>query len=91
MESTHLFLPERKNRGNRMSKLVKHEGKMLEDDKYGIFKEDSSDDDFNPDDVKNLVNSSSEEENEEEEEGEGEGEKGEDSNEEEMNGEYQKK
>ena len=83
MENTHRFLPERKNRGNRMSELAKDEGKMLEDDKYGIFKEDSSDDDFNPDDVKNAVNSSSAEENEEGEEGEGEGEEGEDSNEEE--------
>ena len=52
MEPSHRFLPERKNRGNRMSELAKDEGKMLEDDKDGIFKEDSSDDDFNPDDVK---------------------------------------
>ena len=72
MENNHRFLPERKNRGNRMSELAKDEGKMLEDDKYGIFKEDSSDDDFNPDDVKNAINSSSAEENEEGEEGEGE-------------------
>ena len=88
MENNHRFLPERKNRGNRMSELAKDEGKMLEDDKYGIFKEDSSDDDFNPDDVKNAVNSSSAEENEEGEEGEGEeGEEVEDdeSNEEDIN------
>ena len=84
MENSHRFLPERKNRGNRMSELAKDEGKMLEDDKYGIFKEDSSDDDFNPDDVKNMVNSSSAEEIEEgeEEEDEEEGGEEEDSNEE---------
>ena len=80
MENTHRYLPERKNRGNRMSELAKDEGKMLEDDKYGIFKEDSSDDDFNPDDVKNVVYSSSAEEGEGDEEGEGEGEEYEDSN-----------
>ena len=78
METSHRFLPERKNRGNRMSELAKDEGKMLEDDKDGIFKEDSSDDDFNPDDVKkNYVDSSSNFENEEEEDDE-EGEEGED-------------
>ena len=84
MENSHRFLPERKNRGNRMSELAKDEGKMLEDDKYGIFKEDSSDDDFNPDDVKNMVNSSSAEEIEEgeEEEDDEEGGEEEDSNEE---------
>ena len=81
MENAHRHLPERKNRGNRMSELAKDEGKMLEDDKYGIFKEDSSDDDFNPDDVKNVVYSSSAEEGEGDEEGEGEGEEFEDSNE----------
>jgi hypothetical protein len=81
MENAHRHLPERKNRGNRMSELAKDEGKMLEDDKYGIFKEDSSDDDFNPDDVKNVVYSSSDEEGEGGEEGEGEGEECEDSNE----------
>ena len=70
MENSRRFLPERKNRGNRMSELAKDEGKMLEDDKYGIFKEDSSDDDFNPNDLKKEVNSSSDEENEEGEEGE---------------------
>ena len=82
MENNHRF--ERKNRGNRMSELAKDEGKMVDDDKYGIFKEDSSDDDFNPDDVKNIANSSSAEENEEVEDEEGEGEEGEegDSNEE---------
>ena len=79
MENNHRF--ERKNRGNRMSELAKDEGKMVDDE---IFKEDSSDDDFNPDDVKNIVNSSSAEENEEVEDEEGEGEEGEegDSNEE---------
>ena len=81
MENAHRHLPVRKNRGNRMSELAKDEGKMLEDDKYGIFKEDSSDDDFNPDDVKNVVYSSSAEEGEGDEEGEGEGEEYEDSNE----------
>ena len=80
MENTHRFLPERKNRGNRMSELAKDEGKMLDDDKYGIFKEDSSDDDFNPDDIKNQIKSSSDEEGEENEEDEGEGEEEEDSN-----------
>jgi len=35
-------LPERKNRGNRMAELEKNEEKMMEDDKLGIFKEDSS-------------------------------------------------
>ena len=35
-----------------MSELAKDEGKMLEDEKYEIFKEDSNDDDFNPDDLK---------------------------------------
>ncbi len=80
-----------------MSELAKDEGKMLEDDKYGIFKEDSSDDDFNPDDIKNVVNSSSAEEGEEGEEGEedeegGEGERdGDDSNEEEMSEEISEK
>ncbi len=68
MDNPRRFLPERKNRGNRMSELAKDEGKMIEDDKYGIFKEDSSDDDFNPEDVKNVVNSSSADENEEGEE-----------------------
>ena len=77
MEITHRFLPERKNRGNKMSELAKNEAKMLEDDKYEIFKEDSNDDDFNPDDLKKAdFNSSSDFENEEEE-GE-EGEEGED-------------
>ena len=84
MENSRRFLPERKNRGNRMSELAKDEGKMLEDDKYGIFKEDSSDDDFNPDDVKNAHNSSSEEENEE-------GEEEEDSNEEDISEEESEK
>ena len=68
MENTHRFLPERKNRGSRMSELAKDEGKMLDDDKYSIFKEDSNDDDFNPDDIKKEKNSSSDYENEEEEE-----------------------
>ena len=79
MENNHRF--ERKNRGNRMSELAKDEGKMVDDE---IFKEDSSDDDFNPEDVKNVVNSSSAEENEEieDEEGEGEGGEEDDSNEE---------
>ena len=73
MEPSHRFLPERKNRGNRMSELAKDEGKMLEDDKDGIFKEDSSDDDFNPDDVKkDYVDSSSNFENGEEDDEEGE-------------------
>ena len=76
MEITHRFLPERKNRGNKMSELAKNEAKMLEDDKYEIFKEDSNDDDFNPDDLKKAdFNSSSDFENEEEDE---EGEEGED-------------
>ena len=71
MENSHRFLPERKNRGNRMLELAKDEGKILDDDKYGnMFKEDSSDDDFNPDDVKKEVHSSSAEENEEGEEDE---------------------
>ena len=73
MEITHRFLPERKNRGNKMSELAKNEAKMLEDDKYEIFKEDSNDDDFNPDDLKKAdFNSSSDFENEEEEDEEGE-------------------
>ena len=73
METSHRFLPARKNRGNRMSELAKDETKMIEDDKEGIFKEDSSDDDFNPDDVKkNYVDSSSNFENEEEDDEEGE-------------------
>ena len=56
-----------------MSELAKDEGKMLEDDKDGIFKEDSSDDDFNPDDVKkDYVDSSSNFENGEEDDEEGE-------------------
>ena len=68
MEITHRFLPERKNRGSRMAELAKDEGKMLEDEKYEIFKEDSNDDDFNPDDLKNAdLNSSSYLDNEEEE------------------------
>ena len=51
-----------------MSELAKDEGKMLEDEKYEIFKEDSNDDDFNPDDLKKSeFNSSSDFENEEEE------------------------
>ena len=54
-----------------MLELAKDEGKILDDDKYGnMFKEDSSDDDFNPDDVKKEVHSSSAEENEEGEEDE---------------------
>ena len=61
-------LPERKNRGNRMAELEKNEEKMMEDDKYGIFKEDSSDDDFNPNDEKNINDSSENFENEEKEE-----------------------
>ena len=79
MENNHRF--ERKNRGNRMTELAKDEGKMVDDE---IFKEDSSDDDFNPEDVKNIINSSSEEENEEieDEEGEGEGDEEDDSDEE---------
>ena len=73
MEITHRFLPERKNRGNKMSELAKNEAKMLDDDKYEIFKEDSNDDDFNPDDLKKAdFNSSSDFENEEEEDEEGE-------------------
>ena len=73
MEITHRFLPERKNRGNKMSELAKNEAKMLEDDKYEIFKEDSNDDDFNPDDLKKAdFNTSSDFENEEEEDEEGE-------------------
>ena len=79
MENNHRF--ERKNRGNRMTELAKDEGKMVDDE---IFKEDSSDDDFNPEDVKNFVKSSSAEENEEieDEEGEGEGDEEDDSDEE---------
>ena len=73
METSHRFLPERKNRGSRMSELAKDEGKMLEDDKDEIFKEDSNDDDFNPDDIKKEdLYSSSNFENEEEEDEEGE-------------------
>ena len=75
MEPSHRFLPQRKNRGNRMSELAKDEGKMLEDEKYEIFKEDPNDDDFNPDDLKKSeFNSSSDLENEEEEGEEGENE-----------------
>ena len=69
MDSTRKkHLPERKNRGNRMAELEKNEEKMMEDDKYGIFKEDSSDDDFNPNDEKNINDSSENFENEEKEE-----------------------
>ena len=82
MENTHRFLPQRKNRGNRMSELAKDESKMIEDEKYEIFKEDPNDDDFNPDDLKKSeFNSSSDFENEEEEDDE-EGEEGENEEEE---------
>ena len=76
-----------------MSELAKDEGKMLEDEKYEIFKEDSNDDDFNPDDLKKSeFNSSSDFENEEEEGEEDEDgeEEGEESDEEEAE-EIQKK
>lgn len=58
------ILPERKNRGLRMAELAKNEEKMNENDMYkGIFKEDSSDDDFNPEE-KNIVDSEQEQEKE---------------------------
>lgn len=64
------YLPERKNRGNRMAELEKNEEKMMEDDKLGIFKEDSSDDDFNPNEEKNINDSSENIESSENEESE---------------------
>ena len=95
METSHRFLPERKNRGSRMSELAKDEGKMLEDDKDEIFKEDSNDDDFNPDDIKkeDLYSSSNfENEEEEDEEGEeGEDEEGEEESNEEESEQIKKK
>ena len=82
MENTHRFIPQRKNRGNKMLELARDETKMVEDEKYEIFKEDSNDDDFNPDDLKKSeFNSSSDFENEEEEDDE-EGEEGENEEEE---------
>ena len=43
------ILPQRHNRGLRMAELEKNEEKLGENDMYkDIFKEDSSDDDFNP-------------------------------------------
>ena len=45
-------LPIRKNRGNRMAELEKNEEKMIKDEQYDIFKEESSDDDFNINDEK---------------------------------------
>ena len=68
MENTKRYLPERKNRGNRILELAKDEGKMLEDDKYGIFKEEQNDEDFNPDDIKNEDSSLEEEEEEDDDE-----------------------
>ena len=38
----------RKGRGNKMEELAKNEQKLKEDDELGIFKEVSSDEDFNP-------------------------------------------
>lgn len=64
------ILPQRHNRGLRMAELEKNEEKLGENDMYKeIFKEDSSDDDFNP----SLDASSAEEaevDNEESEESE---------------------
>lgn len=49
MENKKKFLPQRRNRGLRMAELEKNEEKINENDMYqGIFKEESSDDDFNP-------------------------------------------
>ena len=45
-------LPVRKNRGNRMAELEKNEEKMIKDEQFDIFKEESSDDDFNINDEK---------------------------------------
>ena len=69
MDSAKKHLPERRNRGNRMSELAKDEAKILDDEKYGeIFKEESSDDDFNPEDINREKSSSEEDEENEEEE-----------------------
>ena len=42
----------RKNRGNRMAELEKNEEKMIKDEQLDIFKEESSDEDFNINDEK---------------------------------------
>ena len=67
------ILPQRHNRGLRMAELEKNEEKLGENDMYkDIFKEDSSDDDFNP-----SLDASSAEEAEVDNEGNEESESGE--------------